>query len=84
MFHITKGVSTIKRSARSSKYKHDPLIILPLSIVIIEIFFFVIMSIFGVIDHTMNEPIEHIENQSHHIQSVHHYTKYAVNFKSWH
>ena len=82
MFHITKSISDIKRVVRSSKYKHDPLIILPLSIVIIEILFFVLLSIVGVVDYAINKPIGLIECQTHHIQSVDHYTPCAVNSKS--
>ena len=82
MFHITKGVSTVKRTVRSSKYKHDPLIILPLSIALIEILFFILISIVGVIEHAMKKPIGHIECQTHNIQSVDYYTQRAVTSKS--
>jgi hypothetical protein len=82
MFHITKSVSTVKRTVRSSKSKHDPLIILPFSIVIIEILFFVLMSIVGIIEHAMKKPIGLNECQTHHIQSVGYHNQYAITSKS--
>lgn len=82
MFHISKGVSTVKRTVRSSKYKHDPLIILPLSIALIEILFFVFISIVGVIEHAMNKPIGLNECQTYHVQSVDYYYQCAGTSKS--
>lgn len=75
MFHRTKSVSTVKRKVKSSKHNHDPLILIPLTIVIIEILFFGLLSIVGVIEHAMNKPIGLIECQTHHNQSVDFYTQ---------
>lgn len=75
MFHRTKSVSTVKRKVKSSNHKHDPLILIPLTIVIIEILFFGLLSMVGVIEHVMNKPIGLIECQTHHNQSVDYYTQ---------